>query len=117
MGRFFSLALPPEDGVPTGALTPQYAPFRLPRNAVFRRQLFMLSVCLAITVSSAEVFYHNPVIPGDYPDPSIILVGKQFWATSTSSEWCSQFPLLHSTDLVNWELAGAVFKHRPDWAI
>jgi len=27
------------------------------------------------------------------------------------------FPLLHSTDLVNWEQTGAVLPHRPDWAI
>jgi beta-xylosidase len=66
--------------------------------------------------SGAEVFYKNPVIPGDHPDPSIIRVGKDYWATSTSSEWGPQFPLLHSTDLVNWEQTGDVFAHRPAWA-
>jgi xylan 1,4-beta-xylosidase len=60
--------------------------------------------------------YENPVIPGDHPDPSIICVGKDFWATSTSSEWGPQFPLLHSTDLVNWKQVGDVFAHRPEWA-
>jgi xylan 1,4-beta-xylosidase len=66
--------------------------------------------------ATAQVYYDNPVIAGDHPDPSIIRVGKDFWATCTSSEWGPQFPLLHSTDLVNWELTGAVFPHRPDWA-
>ena len=70
----------------------------------------------AATVWAAEAFYENPVIPGDHPDPSIIRVGKDYWATSTSSEWGPQFPLLHSTDLVNWEQTGDVFAHRPDWA-
>jgi beta-xylosidase len=65
----------------------------------------------------AQVFYQNPVIAGDHPDPSIIRVGQDFWATCTSSEWGPQFPLLHSTDLVNWELTGSVFPHRPDWAV
>ena len=44
-------------------------------------------------------------------------MGKDYWATATSSEWGPQFPLLHSTDLVNWEQTGDVFAHRPDWAV
>src|SRR6266702_2647325 len=60
--------------------------------------------------------YANPVIAGDHPDPSIIRVGKDFWATSTSSEWGPQFPLLYSRDLVNWKIIGAVFPKRPAWA-
>src|ERR1043165_3367871 len=59
--------------------------------------------------------YKNPVIPGDFPDPSIIRVGPDFWATATSSEWGPQFPLLRSADLVNWELVGSIFPHRPAW--
>ena len=65
----------------------------------------------------AEVTYQNPVIAGDYPDPSVIRVGKDYWATATSSEWGPEFPLLHSRDLVDWELTGAVFPHRPSWAV
>lgn len=66
---------------------------------------------------NAEVLYQNPVIAGDHPDPSVIRVGKEYWATATSSEWGPQFPLLHSTDLVNWNDAGPVFAHRPEWAV
>jgi beta-xylosidase len=76
-----------------------------------------LWACLCIATVSAQTTYQNPVIPGDYPDPSIIRVGKDYWATSTSSEWGPQFPLLHSTDLVNWEIAGSVFAQRPAWAV
>jgi beta-xylosidase len=71
----------------------------------------------AVTALGAGVEYQNPVIAGDFPDPSVIHVGKDFWATATSSEWGPQFPLLHSVDLVNWELTGPVFAHRPDWAV
>ena len=63
------------------------------------------------------MFYTNPVLPGDHPDPSIIRVGKDFWATSTSSEWGPQFLLQHSADLVNWEATGPVFPLRPAWAV
>lgn len=67
-------------------------------------------------VSGAEALYHNPVIPGDHPDPSIIRDGDDFWSVCTSSEWGPQFPLMHSRDLINWETKGAVFAQRPSWA-
>ena len=69
-----------------------------------------------VRTATAQVFYRNPVIADDHPDPSIIRAGKDYWATCTSSAWGPLFPLLHSTDLVNWEQTGAVLPHRPDWA-
>ena len=60
--------------------------------------------------------YQNPVRPGDYPDPSVIRVGADYWATATSSEWAPHFPLLHSRDLVNWDVRGYVFAQAPGWA-
>lgn len=61
--------------------------------------------------------YHNPVQRGDYPDPSLIRVGvRDFWATTTSTEWAPQFPLFHSRDLVHWKRRGAVFNERPAWS-
>lgn len=60
--------------------------------------------------------YQNPVRAGDYPDPSVIRVGAEYWATATSSEWAPHFPLLHSRDLVNWEVQGYVFAAMPGWA-
>src|SRR5665213_121761 len=83
-------------------------------HALLISGLILISAARAVT---AQVYYENPVIPGDHPDPSIIRVGRDFWATCTSSEWGPQFPLLHSTDLVNWKLTGSVFPHRPAWAV
>ena len=60
--------------------------------------------------------YTNPVIPGDYPDPSVIRVGDDFYATATTGGWSPEFPILHSTDLVNWKIIGAVFNEKPAWA-
>lgn len=71
---------------------------------------------LSPVTAAVEVFYENPVVAGDHPDPSIIRVGKDYWATATSSEWGPQFQILHSTDLVNWDVSGVVFRHRPEWA-
>ncbi|HVG19858.1 MAG TPA: glycoside hydrolase family 43 protein, partial [Blastocatellia bacterium] len=61
--------------------------------------------------------YTNPAVAGDYPDPSVIRVGRDYWATATSSEWGPEFPILHSRDLVNWRVAGAVFQQRPRWSV
>ena len=61
--------------------------------------------------------YTNPAVAGDYPDPSVIRVGRDYWATATSSEWAPEFPILHSRDLVNWRVAGAVFQQRPAWSV
>jgi len=61
--------------------------------------------------------YTNPAAAGDYPDPSVIRVGRDYWATATSSEWAPEFPILHSRDLVNWNIVGAVFQKRPAWSV
>jgi xylan 1,4-beta-xylosidase len=29
--------------------------------------------------------YSNPVLQGDFPDPSVIRVGRDYWATATTS--------------------------------
>ncbi len=59
--------------------------------------------------------YSNPVIAGDFPDPSVIRVGGDYWATATSGGWAPHFLILHSRDLVNWKQVGAVFMKAPTW--
>ena len=58
----------------------------------------------------------NPVIPGDFADPSIIRVGDIYYATGTSSEWAPYFPIFTSKDLENWQHIGYVFNQTPSWA-
>src|SRR3954452_22574298 len=58
----------------------------------------------------------NPAVPGDHPDPSVIRVGADYWATSTSSEWGPEIPILRSRDLVDWRQVGTVFATRPAWS-
>ncbi len=62
--------------------------------------------------------YINPVLNADYSDPDVCRVGDDFYMTSSS--FCS-FPglqILHSTDLVNWEIIGAALTDYPgpDWS-
>jgi xylan 1,4-beta-xylosidase len=85
-------------------------------------QLCVLLILLTLAQAPAPAqsnpaTYHNPVIAGDYPDPSVIRVGNEYWATATTSEWAPLFPLLRSRDLVNWTHVGNVFQKRPEWSV
>ncbi len=75
------------------------------------------ALLLSLIATPSPLPAANPVLPGDYPDPSVIRVGDEYWATATSSEWAPLFPLLRSRDLVSWEHVGNVFERRPDWAV
>lgn len=79
----------------------------------------LLVVLLAASAAAAQRrgTYTNPVAAGDFPDPSVIRVGADYWAAATSSEWGPEFPLLHSRDLVNWEVVGSIFDARPTWSV
>jgi beta-xylosidase len=75
-----------------------------------------LSAAAINTVAQKRATYTNPVIAGDFPDPSVIRVGDDYWTTATSGEWAPIFLVMHSRDLVHWEAKGAVFTNRPAWA-
>ena len=47
--------------------------------------------------------YRNPIIPGFYPDPSIIRVGEDFYLVCSSFELFPGLPVFHSRDLAHWE--------------
>jgi beta-xylosidase len=53
---------------------------------------------------------------GDHPDPSVVKVGDDYWASATTSNWFPAYPLLKSKDLVHWEKRGYVFNVVPQWA-
>ena len=48
----------------------------------------------------------NPIIPGYYPDPSIIRVDDDFYLTCSSFEMFPGIPVFHSKDLAHWEQIG-----------
>ena len=77
----------------------------------------LLPFLLANVSAQKKAVYANPVLAGDYPDPSVIRVGADFYATATSSEWSPEFQILHSRDLVNWQIVGDVFPQRPAWSV
>jgi len=50
--------------------------------------------------------FHNPILAGYYPDPSVTRVGDKFYlVNSTFAHWPG-IPVHESTDLVHWKLIG-----------
>ncbi|HEX3048156.1 MAG TPA: family 43 glycosylhydrolase [Bacillota bacterium] len=48
--------------------------------------------------------FKNPILYADYPDPSMIRVGNDFYLASSTFVNSPGLVILHSQDLVNWEI-------------
>ncbi len=57
--------------------------------------------------------YENPVIFSDYSDPDVIRVGEDFFMVSSSFNFVPGVPVLHSKNLVEWELINYVLPQIP----
>ena len=78
---------------------------------------FIAFGCTTETVQQEEEkTYTNPVIMGDFPDPSIIRVEDTFYAVGTTNDFAPNYPIYESTDLVNWTRIASVFSEPPAWA-
>ena len=56
--------------------------------------------------------YTNPVINADYSDPDVCVgpSGEDYYMTASSFNCVPGLPILHSKDLVNWEIIGYALK-------
>jgi len=74
--------------------------------------LFLLSCQAACaqawSADKGDGTYANPVLYADYPDPDIIRVGDDFYFTTTTFVNAPGITVLHSKDLVNWEIVSHV---------
>ena len=52
--------------------------------------------------------YMNPVLPGDYSDLDAIRVGFDYYAISSTFQFSPGVVILHSRDLVNWQILSHV---------
>lgn len=51
----------------------------------------------------------NPLIWADVPDPDVIRVGEDYYMVTTTMHMMPGCPVMHSRDLVNWEVISYVF--------
>lgn len=73
----------------------------------------MIPLLLGLLVSLAG-FYTNPVVYADYSDPDVVAVDGEFWMTSSSFNCAPGLQILHSTDLVSWEIVGSALPGGPE---
>ncbi|MGR6330386.1 glycoside hydrolase family 43 protein [Sphingomonas sp. XXL09] len=50
--------------------------------------------------------YANPILPGFYPDPSVIRVGRWFYLVNSTFSYFPGLPVFRSSDLVHWVQIG-----------
>ena len=56
--------------------------------------------------------YRNPIIHADYSDPDVVRVGDDYFMTASSFNAVPGLPILHSKDLVNWQIVNHVFREQ-----
>ena len=72
--------------------------FKMKRSFILT---LMLSVCTLL--AARENTFTNPILGGDYPDPTVIREGNDYYMTHSSFDYLPGLVVWHSTDLVNWE--------------
>ena len=88
-----------------------------------KKQILMALVLLPMTMQAqykSEVWspdngdgtYTNPVINADYSDPDVCVgaSGEDYYLTASSFQCIPGLPILHSKDLVNWEIINYALK-------
>ena len=77
------------------------------RLEMIKREMKRFVVCIGVLLSvmlSAEAqTYVNPILGGDYPDPTIMREGKDYYMTHSAFDYQPGLTVWHSRDLVNWE--------------
>jgi beta-xylosidase len=61
--------------------------------------------------------YRNPVLHADYSDPDPVRIGEDYYLTASSFDAVPGLPILHSKDLVNWELIGHAYAAQPPFDV
>ena len=79
---------------------------------MLRHFLVLTAFCIGVGLN-AQFRYQNPVVHADYSDPDVCRVGEEYWMTASSFNCFPGLPILHSRDLVHWELVGAALVDYP----
>jgi len=61
--------------------------------------------------------YKNPILHADYSDPDVCRVGEDYYMVASSFNCIPGLPILHSNDLVNWEIIGHALPKLPPFDV
>jgi len=65
--------------------------------------LSLIAITIALNTWAQTPTYTNPVLGGDYPDPSVVRVGDDYYLTHSSFDYYPGLLVWHSKDLIHWE--------------
>ena len=54
-------------------------------------------------MADVKYTFRNPILGGDYPDPTIIRSGEDYYMTHSAFNYLPGLTIFHSRDLVNWQ--------------
>ena len=77
------------------------------------KSMLFLAVSLSLRMAAAVPSFTNPILHQDWSDPDVCRVGDDFYMTASSFNCFPGLPILHSKDLVHWELTGAALTDYP----
>lgn len=64
-------------------------------------------------MSEKNCRYQNPILYADYSDPDVIRVGDDYYMVASSFCNAPALPVLHSRDLVHWQVVNYVMERLP----
>jgi xylan 1,4-beta-xylosidase len=70
------------------------------------RILSLITMLLFSIASNAQNKLINPILPGFYPDPSIVKAGSDYYLINSTFSYFPGIPVFHSKDLNNWKHVG-----------
>lgn len=76
------------------------------------KKIFLVAVYILSCICIKSQTYHNPVIPGYHPDPSVCRVGDDFYLVNSSFQYFPGVPIFHSKDMVHWQQIGNVLDRK-----
>lgn len=65
--------------------------------------LFLLIILISLHLPTKSQEYPKAILPGDYPDPTIVRDGQDYYMTHSPFYYMPGFLIWHSRDLTNWE--------------
>ncbi|MBR3285535.1 MAG: glycoside hydrolase 43 family protein [Bacteroidales bacterium] len=80
------------------------------------KKLFLAFAAILALVSCAKpvTVCVNPLTYTDIPDNDVIRVGKDYYMVSTTMYFCPGAPIMHSRDLVHWQIISYVYDYLAD---
>jgi beta-xylosidase len=61
--------------------------------------------------------FRNPILHADYSDPDVVRVADDYYMTASSFNCIPGLPILHSKDMVNWELVNYALQKQPPFNV